>query len=306
MFISFVVPVYNEAESLRTLTEGIERHTRPHDYEILYVDDGSDDESLAEIKALAAENAAVRYVAFRRNFGKSAALDAGFRAAKGEIVITMDADLQDDPAEIPNFLARLEEGLDLVSGWKRKRHDPLSKTLPSRVFNWLTRRTSGVALHDFNCGFKAYRREVVEELQVYGELHRFLPVLASWRGFRVGEMPVEHHERRFGKSKFGFERFLRGLLDLFTVYFLTSYTARPMHLFGVVGLGSGSVGLAFFLYLYITKWVTGESIGPRPLLFISFFLMGIGVQILLFGLIAELIIHQKKRTGQDYSIREQT
>ncbi len=305
MLVSFVIPVYNEAESLRLLTEGIVTHTRPHDLEIVFVDDGSTDDSLAVIKALAAELPAVRYLAFRRNFGKSAALDAGFRAAQGDVVITMDADLQDDPEEIPQFLARLDEGLDLVSGWKRKRHDPASKTVPSRVFNWLTRRISGVSLHDFNCGFKAYRREVVDELDVYGEMHRFMPVLAAWRGFRVGELPVRHHARRFGRSKFGVERILRGLLDLITVYFLTSYTARPMHLFGLVGLGSGAVGFAFFMYLYVTKWVTGESIGPRPLLFISFFLMGIGIQIVLFGLIAELIIHQKKQTTRDYSIREQ-
>jgi glycosyltransferase involved in cell wall biosynthesis len=260
---------------------------------------------LAVIKELAQAMAGVRYLAFRRNFGKSAALEAGFRAVRGEVVFTLDADLQDDPAEIPAFLAKLEEGYDLVSGWKKVRHDPLGKTLPSRLFNGVTGWLTGVKLHDFNCGFKAYRRAVVDEIPMYGDLHRFVPALAAWRGFRVGELVVTHHARRFGRSKFGVERFLRGFFDLFTVYFLTSYTSRPMHLFGKVGLACGALGAATLLGLYVEKFITGEGIGARPLLFIAIFLMGIGIQIVLFGLITELVISQKKRTTTDYSIREQ-
>jgi glycosyltransferase involved in cell wall biosynthesis len=306
MLVSFVIPVLDEADSLRELTQGIREHVRPHACEIVFVDDGSRDRSLEVIKELARAHAEVRYIAFRRNFGKSAALDAGFQAARGDIVFTMDADLQDDPAEIPAFLRKLDEGYDLVSGWKKERHDPLAKTLPSKVFNWLARRITGVALHDMNCGFKAYRREVAKDLVIYGDLHRFVPALAGWRGFRVGELVVRHHPRRFGHSKFGMERFLRGLFDLLTVYFLTSYTARPMHLFGKVGLATGALGFAGLAYLYIVKFVTGVGIGARPLLFICFFLMGIGIQIFLFGLITELIVSQKKRTTPDYSIREQS
>lgn len=305
MLISVVIPVYNERESLEPLTEGIRAAVEGHELELLFVDDGSTDGSLEEIKRLGAGATPVHFIAFRRNFGKSAAINAGFRAAKGEVVITMDADLQDDPAEIPRFLERLEAGADLVSGWKQQRNDPVTKTLPSRVFNWITRRMTGLPLHDFNCGFKAYRREVVDELDVYGELHRLLPALASWRGFRVEEMPVRHHARRFGHSKFGLERFLRGLFDLLTVYFLTSYTGRPMHLFGNVGLVTGTLGVLALVYLYAEKLLTGDAIGPRPLLFISFFLMGAGLQIILFGLLAELLISQRRRPGlEDYAIRE--
>ena len=306
MLISFVIPVCDEAETVRELALGIRRHVQPHPYEIVFVDDGSRDRSLEVIKSLAREFPEVRYISFRRNFGKSAALDAGFDAAKGEIVFTMDADLQDDPAEIPAFLAKLEEGFDLVSGWKKERHDPLGKTLPSKVFNWTARFITGVKLHDMNCGFKAYRSEVVRELTLYGDLHRFVPALALWRGFSVGELPVQHHPRRFGTSKFGVERFLRGLFDLITVYFLTAYTARPMHLFGKVGLLTGALGVVGIVYLYALKFLTGSGIGSRPLLFISIFLMGTGIQIFLFGLITELIVSQKKRTTADYSIRERS
>jgi glycosyltransferase involved in cell wall biosynthesis len=305
MFLSFVVPVYNERETLHALAEGIRANCAGHQWEILFIDDGSTDGSLAAIKELARAMPGVRYIAFRRNFGKSAALEAGFRAARGEIVFTMDADLQDDPAEIPRFLAKLEEGFDLVSGWKKERHDPLGKTLPSKVFNVVTSRITGLKLHDFNCGFKAYRRAVVEEIPMYGDLHRFVPALAAWRGFRVGEIPVAHHPRRFGKSKFGIERFLRGFFDLFTVYFLTSYTARPMHFFGKVGLSAFVLGFITVAYLYLDKFITGQSIGPRPLLFLAIFLMASGIQIVLVGLITELVISQKKRTTTDYSIREQ-
>jgi glycosyltransferase involved in cell wall biosynthesis len=306
MLISFVIPVFDEADSLRELTLGIRQHVRPHAHEIVFVDDGSRDRSLEVVRELAREFPEVRYIAFRRNFGKSAALDAGFHASRGEIVFTMDADLQDDPAEIPAFLARLDQGFDLVSGWKKERHDPLAKTLPSKLFNWTARRITGVKLHDMNCGFKAYRRAVVQELSIYGDLHRFVPALASWRGFRVGELVVRHHARKFGHSKFGVERFLRGLFDLMTVYFLTSYTARPMHLFGAVGLGASLLGFAGIVYLYALKFIAGVGIGARPLLVISIFLMGAGIQVVLFGLITELIVSQKKRTTTDYSIREQS
>ncbi|MDH5751039.1 MAG: glycosyltransferase family 2 protein [Deltaproteobacteria bacterium] len=306
MHLSFVIPVYNEEESLRQLTAGILEHSRKHRVEILFVDDGSTDGSLGVIRELAKKHTQVRYIAFRRNFGKSAALDAGFREVTGEVVFTMDADLQDDPAEIPAFLERLAQGADMVSGWKKKRHDPITKTLPSKVFNYMIRRMSGINLHDFNCGFKAYRREVVAELRVYGEMHRFLPVLAGSRGFSVVEIPVQHHARAYGRSKFGIERIMRGFFDMFTVFFLTGYLARPMHLFGGIGIVSTLLGTLTLFYLYGAKLITGEPIGPRPLLFITFFLMGIGIQVLLFGLIAELVIHIRKWDLPDYSIREQS
>ncbi len=251
--LSFVIPLKNEAESLnelyQRLVDVIERLAVR--FELIFVDDGSTDDSLALLQALRGEDARVKIIQFQGNFGKAAALAAGFEHAAGRIVFTMDADLQDDPAEIPAFLKKLDEGYDLVSGWKRIRQDPLSKTLPSRLFNAVTARLTGVRLHDFNCGFKAYRREVLANTPIYGELHRYVPVLAAAKGFKVGEVVVRHHPRLHGRSKYGIERLTRGLFDLLTVLFLTRYLKRPLHFFGGIGLAVGGIGFLCLLYLTI-------------------------------------------------------
>jgi glycosyltransferase involved in cell wall biosynthesis len=228
-------------------------------------------------------------VELRRNFGKATALQAGFQIARGSVIITMDADLQDDPAEIPRFLAALEQGADLVSGWKRNRQDPITKTLPSKLFNFMTSFLTGIKLRDFNCGFKAYRREVVQSLDLYGELHRYIPVLAYANGFRIGEIAVTHHPRRFGKSKYSFERFLRGAFDLLTVLFLGNFKRRPLHLFGFIGISLFGLGFTIDAYLSLL-WLTGTSwIGNRPLLIFGTLLIIVGVQVLIFGLLAEMV-----------------
>ncbi len=286
--------MYNEAEALPHLKEALDEvlDRESLEAEILFIDDGSFDESPALLDRFAAEDPRVRVVHFRRNRGKSPALDTGFRLARGEVVITMDADLQDDPAEIPNLIARLEEGYDLVSGWKRKRHDPLTKTLPSRLFNLVARKVSGVKLHDINCGLKAYRREVLPTIRVYGELHRFIPILVAAQGWRVGEMVVQHHPRRWGKTKFGAWRLLYGFLDLLSVVFLTRFNTRPMHLFGSFGILSTLAGFAILLYLSV-QWYMGVPIGNRPLFFLGILLMLVGLQFFGVGLIGELINHTR-------------
>jgi glycosyltransferase involved in cell wall biosynthesis len=304
--LSVVVPVLDEVESLptlyRELTEALGRLGRP--YELVFVDDGSRDGSFPTLEKLHRSDDRVRVIQFRRNFGKAAALSAGFRAARGEVILTLDADLQDDPAELPRLLGRLEEGHDLVSGWKRERQDPLSKTLPSRLFNRVTAWVTGVPLHDFNSGFKAYRREVVEELRLYGELHRFIPALAAWRGFRIDEVPVHHRPRQFGRSKFGSARYWRGFLDLLTVLFLTRYTRRPLHLFGGLGLLAWAVGGAVNLYLS-GLWLAGvRPIGNRPLLAFGILSMLVGLQFFCLGLLSELILsYQAARGADDASVR---
>lgn len=285
--VSVVIPVYNEEGSLEELTRRIFEVLGDDDFEIIFVDDGSRDNSRAIMQRLAAEDSRIRLIRFLRNFGKSAALAAGFEESRGDIVITMDADLQDDPAMIPNFLATIESGYDLVSGWKVHRHDPPSKTVPSRLFNLVTAKATGVKLHDFNCGFKAYRRELVDKLSIYGELHRFIPALAHWKGFEVAEIPVEHHPRLHGKSKFGTRRFLSGLLDLATVLFLTRFNRKPLHLFGSVGLLSVMAGLLINVYLTVLR-IQGETIGNRPLLMLGVLLMIIGLQFFGIGLLADL------------------
>jgi glycosyltransferase involved in cell wall biosynthesis len=302
--VSVVLPVLDEVESLgvlhRELTEALERLGRP--YEILFIDDGSRDGSFQLIEKLTIEDPRVRGFQFRRNFGKAAALAVGFREAQGDIVVTLDADLQDDPAEIAKLLARLEDGFDLVSGWKQDRQDPRSKTWPSRLFNWVTGWLTGVRLHDFNSGFKIYRREVVQEIRLYGELHRFIPVLAAWRGFQVAEVPVHHRARRYGRSKFGSARLWRGFLDLLTVLFLTRYTRRPLHLFGGLGLIAWTVG--FVVNAYLTGiWLSGsQPIGHRPLLAFGVLSMLVGVQFFAVGLLSELVLSYQTRTD-DVSIR---
>lgn len=288
-WLSIVVPVYNEAESLRPLHLQITEALGKNDYEVLYVDDGSTDGSLDQLRTLQQDDPSrVRVLHFARNFGKAEALSAGFREARGEAIVTMDADLQDDPREIPRLVAALSNGYDLVNGWKRERQDPPSKTIPSRVFNAVVGWATGVRLRDLNSGLKAYRRRVIEQLHVYGEQHRFLPVLAYWKGFRVTEIPVRHRPRRYGKSKYGARRFLSGVLDLLTVVYLTRFQRKPLHLFGSMGLGCLGVGLLINLYLSLV-WLGGEAIGHRPLLQLGVLLMVMGVQFLGIGLVGEMV-----------------
>ncbi len=305
MDVSIVVPVYEEAESLPILYEEITQALAPQgrEYEILFVDDGSRDKSWATICDLAALDSRVRGIRFRRNFGKAAALTAGFRAARGRYIITLDADLQDDPAEIPRFLVELEAGWDVVSGWKYPRRDPWTKRWPSKLFNWATRTLTGVHLHDFNCGFKGYRREVVREVRIYGMLYRYIAVLAHWRGFRVTEIKVHHRPRRYGRSKFGVSRFAVGFFDLITVLFLTQYTWRPLHLFGTLGLVSLGLGVAINAYLSALWFMGHRPIGNRPLLTLGVLLMIIGVQFISFGLLGEMIAHISPREDE-YAIQE--
>ncbi|MEK9727585.1 MAG: glycosyltransferase family 2 protein, partial [Candidatus Margulisiibacteriota bacterium] len=274
-------------------------------FELIFVDDGSVDNTpniLNQIKANSKN--AVTIITFRKNFGKSAALTAGFNVAQGEIVITMDADLQDDPKEIPAFIQAIENGADVVTGWKKNRRDPLEKVIPSKFFNFVTSKLSGLKLHDYNCGFKAFKKEVLAEIQIYGELHRYILFLAHRKGFKVVEVPVTHHEREFGKSKFGFERYRRGLFDLSTVFFITTYQTRPMHLFGGVSTLLIVSGLSMILYLIFGRWINGISIGNSPLLLIAILFIGVGTQLLLTGFLAELIVYQRKtQERMEYSIK---
>ena len=299
--LSIVVPVFNEEGNLRELHARLTAELRGIGlpYEIVLVDDGSTDGTWAAIRGLGETDPAVIALRHRRNFGKAQALANGFTLARGDVVVTMDGDLQDDPAELPRFLDALAAGHDLVSGWKQRRQDPLGKTAPSRLFNWTVRRVSGVPLHDFNCGFKAYRREVTGAIRLYGELHRFTPVLAAAQGFRVGELPVKHHPRRWGKSKYGWSRLVKGFLDLLTVTFLTQYRQRPMHLFGLPGLLALAVGVAIGLFLSVDKIVTGVTIGTRPLLLLAVLLVVIGAQFFGLGLLGEFLAHGSNAPGLD-------
>jgi len=304
--ISVLVPVLDEegtvAELARQVAEVIDGLGRS--FEIVFVDDGSTDGTPGEVRRAHEVDPRVKLVRLRRNFGKAAALSAGLDHSNGRILITMDGDLQDDPAEIPRFLEALEEGgLDLVSGWKRQRRDRPVKRYTSKLFNWTTRTLAQVDLHDFNCGFKAYRREVLEQVSIYGELHRYIPVLASRKGFRVGEIEVHHMPRRHGVSKYGWDRFYKGLLDLITVLFITRYTARPLHLFGLLGFGFLGAGFGINLYLAIL-WLGGESLSRRPLLLLGILLMVMGIQVLTTGLLAEMIAHTDYRSRDSYSVKE--
>jgi glycosyltransferase involved in cell wall biosynthesis len=303
LYLSIVVPLFNEDESLPELHSEITKACASlgQSYEIIFVDDGSRDRSLEVLRELRASDARVRVISFRRNFGKSAALATGFRAVRGKFVVTMDADLQDDPAEIPELLTILEQGFDLVSGWKKKRYDPLTKTLPSKFFNWVTSRLSGIRLHDFNCGLKAYRKEVTEDIPVYGELHRFLPVLAFKQGYRITEKPVQHRARKFGVTKFGMSRFINGFFDLLTVLFISGFNRAPLHLFGSLGMICTLIGFAINLYLAV-GWFAGIWIGNRPLLFLGVLLMVIGVQFFSFGLIAEMMVNMNER-DREYAVK---
>lgn len=293
--ISVVIPLYNEQESLEPLhgelTEVLNQLGNP--YELIFVNDGSNDGSSAVLERICESDSHVSVLHFRRNFGKSAALAAGFEESRGAIIFTLDADLQDDPHEIPKFLAKLREGYDLVSGWKYHRHDPVGKTLPSKLFNKTVSATTGLKLHDFNCGFKAYRREVLKHVKLYGELHRFIPALAHGNGFKVAEIVVNHRPRKFGKSKYGIARFTRGMLDLLTVLFITRYTKKPLHLFGAIGLMLLLGGTAVNAYLAVI-WLMGHPIGHRPLLSLGVLLMILGFQFIATGLLGEMITHNQR------------
>ena len=305
--LSVLVPVLDEEGSVLELAERVagvlDRVGRS--FEIVFVDDGSRDATPLRVREARERDPRVKLVRLRRNFGKAAALSAGFDHCAGRYVLTLDGDLQDAPEEIPRLIAALEGGdLDLVSGWKRQRRDPASKKLPSLLFNWVTRQLAQVPLHDFNSGFKLYRREVLGEIAVYGELHRYIPVLASRRGFRVGEIEVNHHPRRHGNSKYGWDRFYKGLLDLITVLFITKYTRRPLHLFGGFGLLFLTVGFAIDAYLAWGWFFRDEALSNRPLLLLGILLMLLGFQVLTTGLIGEMITYKNFRRRDSYSIKE--
>ena len=315
MEISLVVPVFNEEESLEELYQWIHKvmHFNGFRYELILVDDGSNDESWDVIIKLVAQHTFIKGIRLSRNYGKSAALSVGFDHALGDVVFTMDADLQDDPEEIPGMYNLIKKNnFDLISGWKKKRHDPITKTIPSKFFNWTTRVISGIKLHDFNCGFKAYRSDVIKQITIYGEMHRYIPVIAKWSGFdQIGEKPVKHHARKYGQTKFGLERFIRGFLDLLSITFVSKFKKRPMHFFGTFG------SLSFLAGFAITLWIIGEKLyhqwylhqqPPRdvvdqPLFFLALVALIIGVQLFLAGFLSELLT-QNTSKSRDYVLRE--
>ena len=298
--ISVVIPVHDEERTVALLYEELDAALQPldRDWEAVFVDDGSTDGSFAALTRLHAGHPNVRVVRLRRNFGKATALAAGFAQAAGETLVTIDADLQDDPAEISRLLAKLDEGFDLVSGWKVRRRDPWSRRLLSRLFNAVAGRISGLRLHDVNCGLKAYRAEVVRDLRIYGELHRFIPVLAHFRGYRIAELPVNHRPREHGRSRYGPERYLRGFLDLLTVSFIGRYRHRPLHLFGGLGLVLGLAGFVILAYLTVVK-LGGHAIGQRPLLILGVLLVVVGMQFFSLGLISEMITSQHEERARE-------
>lgn len=306
--VSVIVPVYNEDESLRPLvqrlTEVLEAGPLPYrtSYEIILIDDGSSDNSFSVCAELQRADERIRVVQFRRNFGKTAALHAGFSIARGERLVTIDADMQEDPGDMFHLLEQIDAGYDLVSAWRKQRNDPASKTLPSRVFNAVVAYTTGVPLHDFNCGFKAYSHEVVADLNLYGEQHRFIPVLAKQQGFRVTEVPVEHQRRKFGKSKFGTKRLIAGYLDFIQVLFLTTYLRRPLRLFGMIG--TLFLGLGVLINLYMSwLWLNQVPIGTRPLLMLGVLLFITGLQFISTGLVGEMLRNASYSSGDEYTIR---
>jgi glycosyltransferase involved in cell wall biosynthesis len=302
--ISIIIPLLNEEESITPLTNEIRKAVKPLEtgYEVFFIDDGSTDKSLDAIKEVCRTDRRFKYISFRKNYGKSAALQVGFQNVTGDVVVTMDADLQDDPNEIPNLLGKLAEGFDLCSGWKKVRHDPFIKKYSSRFFNYVTRVLSGIKIHDFNCGLKAYRKEVVENIKVYGELHRYIPVLAKWQGFTITEIPVKHHPRRYGRTKFGISRFFKGFIDLITVVFLTRYIKRPMHFFGFLGAISFLFGLIVTGYLTYL-WFIGIPLSNRPMLFLGMLLIIVGVQFFSVGFLGEILVH-KVRDEKEYVIKD--
>lgn len=302
--ISVVIPLLNEEKGLETLHARLKDvlESLARSYEIVFVDDGSEDDSWLVLERLHAKDKTVKAIQLGRNSGKAAALSAGFKNAKGKVVITMDADLQDDPEEIPNLIKKLEEGYDLIAGWRFKRADSLLKIVPSKIFNWLTSLSTGAKIHDFNCGLKASRRRVIRDIKLYGEMHRYIPALAHWKGYAISEIRVGHHPRAYGRSKFGPMRILRGMTDLLTVMFLTRYVERPLHLFGPIGSLLFLAGLVINIYLGIL-WFLGEGIGSRPLLLLGVMLMLIGFQIGSTGLIGEIIVGTREKDQANYFIK---
>ena len=312
--LSIVIPVFNEEESLEELHRQIDAVGKEQGYDLdfVFIDDGSKDRSWEVLKKLAESDSRVQAIRFRRNFGKAAALNAGFSAAKGELIMTLDADLQDDPAEIPRFLEKMEQNLDVVSGYKQVRHDPWHKVGPSRVFNWMVSRLTGVKLHDHNCGMKCYRSEIFKEVHLYGELHRFVPVLADARGYRVGEIVIQHRARQFGVSKYGVSRIVKGFLDLLSVKFVTGFGQRPQHLLGTIGLGAFGLGVLGLFYL-ACYWLVAQiapdwnltPLHQRPALLYSLGLMLFGGQLMSIGFVSELILAYHKEEIRPFSISEQ-
>ncbi|MCU0430751.1 MAG: glycosyltransferase family 2 protein [Cytophagaceae bacterium] len=313
--ISIVIPQLNEEESLPELTAWIERVMKEYQYsyEVLFIDDGSTDNSWEVIQKLSATNPMIKGIRFNRNYGKSAALHVGFQATSGKVVFTMDADLQDSPDEIPEMYKMItEQGFDIVSGWKKKRYDPISKTIPTKLFNWATRKMSGIHLHDFNCGLKAYRSRVVKSIEVYGEMHRYIPFIAKWNGFKkIGEKVVEHRARKYGHTKFGLERFVNGFLDLLSISFVHKYKRRPMHFFGSLGALSFLIGFLIVLYLVLNKmyhiyWAltpVHRDITDNTLFYVSLTILIIGVQLFLAGFLGEMMVTNSPKKN-DYLVLE--
>ncbi len=310
MDISLVIPLLNEDESLPELVEWIDRvmSANQYSYEVILVDDGSTDNSWKTINQLNLKFPAVKGIRFRRNYGKSAGLNVGFDHAQGEVIITMDADLQDSPDEIPELYNLItKDGFDLISGWKQKRYDPITKTFPTKIFNWATRKMSGIHLHDFNCGLKAYRKDVIKSIEVYGEMHRYIPVIAKTAGFaKIGEKVVQHRARKYGTTKFGWERFINGLLDLISIYFVGKFGKRPMHFFGLIGSISFAIGSGIAFYLTIAKFVFQEyKMTERPIFYFGLLAMVIGVQLFLAGFLGELI-SRNSNDRNNYQLAEKT
>lgn len=304
--ISLIIPLLNEAESLPELVDGIGKalsQIPAPDHEILFINDGSTDDSLAVIRELGKANPRIKCVSFGKNYGKAAALSVGLKKASGDYIVTLDADLQDDPAEIPELIRMLDQGFDLVSGWKKVRHDPvLTKNLPSKLYNWTTSKVSGIRLHDFNCGLKAYRKKAAKSLHFYGEMHRYLPVLVHWNGFKVTEKPVTHHPRKYGTTKYGLSRFFKGFLDLLTITFLRRYMRNPIHLFGLLGILFSLAGSAILVY-FGAVWLIERELHIRPLLLLGVGAILMGIQLFSIGLIGEMITHTGRQ--DDYIVSEE-
>ena len=302
--ISVVIPLFNEAESLRELFSSIKAAlSESYEFEVIFVDDGSTDNSWDEISRLKNEYEQVKGIKFRRNYGKSTALNEGFKLTTGEYVATMDADLQDDPLEIPPMVDMLKDGFELVSGWKQKRQDPITKTIPSLFFNFVTRISTGIKLHDFNCGLKVYKKEVVDRLNIYGEMHRYIPLLAHWDGYtKIGEKKVKHHARKYGTSKFGISRFINGFLDLITLLFINVYLQKPMHFFGSIGTISLFAGSAITIYLVILRLFFDQFLSGRPLLLFGILLILLGIQFITIGLFGEMM-YKNRHDRKDVNIQ---
>lgn len=301
--LSIIIPTYNEEKNIPILYEKLKEilNKESKTYELIFVNDGSTDQTFDGMQKLKKNDKNIKIINFQRNFGKAAGLSAGWKFAQGKIIIQMDADLQDDPEEIPKFLSKLDSGYDLISGWKYNRLDPLEKRIFTKPYNFLNNWVAGTKIHDHNCGFKCYRREVIENIDIYGELHRYIPALATWRGFKVTEIKVKHHKRKFGKSKYGMGRIFKGFMDLITVKYITTYNKKPLHFFGLIGSLFSFLGFISGLYLVYLK-IIGKTIGDRPLLFLTILLIFLGVQFISLGLIAEMITHHSKK--EEYVIKE--